>query len=173
LFRRSLTGSSGLPLFWNGDNDATFSQDNGLPTVVTAGLSAGLGGISLWVSDLGGYSKKARYQGDDVLFARRTEYAAFSPGMEVMSQMNLGPWDYGEEALRIFRRYSGLHMSLFPCRYAAAQERARNGLPLMRALGFHQCELEERFCIGLELNPAVHLLTFLNDLFNVFSVSTH
>ena len=135
LFQRSgTTGSLGLPLFWAGDNGGTFSPENGLPTVVTAGLSAGMSGISLWMSDLGGYNKKARYAGDDVLFARWTQYSAFSPGMEVMSGMNLGPWDYGDEALAIFRRYSVLHMSLFPYRYAAAQQSARDGLPMMRAL---------------------------------------
>jgi alpha-D-xyloside xylohydrolase len=135
MFQRSGTvGSQMLPLFWSGDNDATFSAYNGLPTVVTAGLNAGMSGISLWMSDLGGYNKSARTAGDDVLFARWAQYSAFSPGMEVMSAMNLGPWDYGEEALRIFRTYSILHMSLFPYRYAAAQESARNGLPLMRSL---------------------------------------
>ncbi len=135
LFQRSGTiGSHTMPFFWGGDNDATFSTENGLPTVVTAGLNAGLSGISLWMSDLGGYNKSARYDGDNILFARWTEYSALSPGMEVMSQMNLGPWDYGFEALRIFRLYSVLHMSLFPYRYAAAQESARNGLPMMRAL---------------------------------------
>ncbi len=135
LFQRSgTTGGAMLPFFWSGDNDATFSVENGLPTVVTAGLNAGMSGISLWMSDLGGYNKKVRTAGDDILFARWTEYSAFSPGMEVMSGMNLGPWDYGDEALRIFRQYSVLHMSLFPYRYAAAQESARNGLPMMRAL---------------------------------------
>jgi alpha-D-xyloside xylohydrolase len=135
MFQRSGTvGSHMLPLFWSGDNDATFSPNNGLPTVVTAGLNAGMSGISLWVSDLGGYNKSTRTPGDDVLFCRWTQYSAFSPGMEVMSSMNLGPWDYGEEALRIFRMYSVLHMSLFPYRYAAAQESARTGLPMMRAL---------------------------------------
>jgi alpha-D-xyloside xylohydrolase len=135
LFQRSgTTGSHMLPLFWGGDNDATFSPENGLPTVVTAGLNAGMSGISLWMSDLGGYNKKARFAGDDVLFARWTEYSALSPGMEVMSGMNLGPWDYGDAALEIFRRYSVLHMSLFPYRYAAAQQSARDGLPMMRAL---------------------------------------
>ena len=44
-----------LPLFWSGDNDATFSTENGLPTVVTAGLNAGMSGISLWMSDLEQY----------------------------------------------------------------------------------------------------------------------
>ena len=135
LFQRSGTiGSHALPLFWSGDNDASFSTANGLPTVVTAGLNAGMSGLSLWISDLGGYNRSARSPGDAVLFSRWTQYSALSPGMEVMSGMNLGPWDYGEEALRIFRTYSVLHMSLFPYRYAAAQESARNGLPMMRAL---------------------------------------
>jgi alpha-D-xyloside xylohydrolase len=146
LFQRSGTvGSHMLPFFWGGDNDATFSTENGLPTVVTAGLNAGMSGISLWMTDLGGYIKHERYDGDNVLFARWTEYSALSPGMEVMSSMNLGPWDYGFEALRIFRVYSVLHMSLFPYRYAAAQESARNGLPMMRALVLmHQDDPEAR-----------------------------
>lgn len=134
LQRSGTTGSHMLPMFWSGDNDATFSTENGLPTVITAGLNAGMSGVSLWVSDLGGYNKRRRFPGDDQLFVRWTQYSALSPGMEVMSGMNLGPWDYGAEALRIFREYSTLHMSLFPYRYAAAQESARNGLPMMRAL---------------------------------------
>jgi alpha-D-xyloside xylohydrolase len=88
----------------------------------------------MWMSDTGGYNKTARRDPDPVLFSRWTEYSAFSPGMEVMSSYNFGPWDYGEDALKIFREYSVLHMSLFPYRYAAAQESARNGLPMMRSL---------------------------------------
>jgi len=146
LFQRSGTvGSHMIPFFWSGDNDSTFSTANGLPTVVTAGLNAGISGISLWVSDLSGYNKSARYSGDDVLFARWTEYSAFSPGMELMNGMNLGPWDYGDEALRIFRKYSVLFMSLFPYRYAAAQVSARSGLPMMRALALmHQDDADAR-----------------------------
>jgi len=146
LFQRSGTvGSQMLPLFWAGDNDASFSTANGLPTVVTAGLNAGMSGISLWMSDLGGYNKTRRTAGDDVVFVRWTQYSALSPGMEVMSGMNLGPWDYGEEALRLFRRYSVLHMSLFPYRYAAALESRRSGLPMMRALALmHQDDRDAR-----------------------------
>ena len=135
LFQRSgTTGSHMLPFFWGGDNDASFSTVNGLPTVVTAGLNAGMSGISLWMSDLGGYNKTARRDPDPVLFSRWTEYSAFSPGMEVMSSYNFGPWDYGDEAGKIFRRYSVLYMSMLPYRYAAAQESARTGLPMMRSL---------------------------------------
>jgi alpha-D-xyloside xylohydrolase len=146
LFQRSgTTGSHMLPFFWGGDNDASFSTTNGLPTVLTAGLNAGMSGISMWMSDTGGYNKTARRDPDPVLFARWTEYSALSPGMEVMSSYNFGPWDYGDEALRIFRSYSLLHMSLFPYRYAAAQESARSGLPLMRSLLLmHQDDPEAR-----------------------------
>ena len=135
LFQRSgTTGSHMLPFFWGGDNDASFSPVNGLPTVVTAGLNAGISGIAMWMSDTGGYNKTARKDPDPVLFSRWTEYSAFSPGMEVMSSYNFGPWDYGDQALKIFRQYSVLHMSLFPYRYAAAQEASRTGMPLMRPL---------------------------------------
>lgn len=135
LFSRSgSVGSHDIPFIWAGDNESNFGQENGLPGVVRAGLNAGLSGISLWTSDLGGYEKGRRTPGDDVPFVRWTEFSAFSPVMEVHSDINLGPWDYGARALDIFRRYSRLHMSLFPYRYAAAQESARNGMPIMRAL---------------------------------------
>ncbi|HEX4561352.1 MAG TPA: TIM-barrel domain-containing protein [Gemmatimonadales bacterium] len=135
LFSRSgSVGSHDLPFIWAGDNQADFSRDNGLPSVVIAGLNAGLSGVSLWTSDLGGYEKSQRTPGDDTVFVRWTEFSAFSPVMEVHSSINLGPWDYGQQALDIFRQYSRLHMSLFPYRYAAAQESHRTGMPVMRAL---------------------------------------
>ena len=134
LMRSGSVGNHDLPFFWAGDNESNFGTENGLPSVVLAGLNAGLSGVALWTSDLGGYEKDARTPGDDVLFTRWTEFSAFSPVMQVHSAINLGPWDYGETALDIFRRYSRLHMSLFPYRFAAAQESARTGLPIMRAL---------------------------------------
>ena len=148
LLARSVTvGANGIGFLWGGDNEASFSPLNGLPTAVTAGLGAGLSGMPLWTADLGGYlatpdTPNAR------LLERWTEYAAFSPLMEVMSSKNIGPWDFdansksgdangppgSHEALDIYRKYAVLHMSLFPYRYAAAQEAAQSGMPLMRAL---------------------------------------
>ena len=141
LLARSVTvGANGIGFLWGGDNEASFSPLNGLPTVVTAGLGAGLSGMPLWTADLGGYlatpdTPNAR------LLERWTEYAAFSPIMEVMSSKNIGPWDFdangpagSHEAFDIYRKYAVLHMSLFPYRYAAAQEAAHTGMPPMRAL---------------------------------------
>ena len=140
LARSATVGANGIGFLWGGDNEASFSPLNGLPTVVTAGLGAGLSGMPLWTADLGGYlampdTPNAR------LLERWTEYAAFSPLMEVMSSKNIGPWDFdangpagSHEALDVYRKYAVLHMSLFPYRYAAAQQAAKTGMPPMCAL---------------------------------------
>ena len=134
LFIRSATvGNQNLAVLWGGDNESNFSPENGLPTVVTAGLGAGISGMALWTADLGGYLTP-KSPPDPRLFMRWTEYSAFSPTMELLSTSNRGPWDYGEEAGNNYRKYAVLHMSLFPYRYAAAQEAARTGMPIMRAL---------------------------------------
>jgi alpha-D-xyloside xylohydrolase len=141
LFARSVTvGANGIGFLWGGDNEASFSPLNGLPSVVTAGLGAGLSGMPLWAADLGGYEGL-----DDTpnarLLERWTEVAAFSPLMEVMSSKNISPWNFdsksapgSHEALDVYRKYAVLHMSLFPYRYAAAEEAAKTGMPIMRAL---------------------------------------
>ena len=141
LFSRSVTvGANGIGFLWGGDNEASFSPLNGLPTVVTAGLGAGMSGMPLWTADLGGYLGIADTPNARLL-ERWTEYAAFSPLMEVMSSKNIGPWDFdangpagSHEALDIYRKYAVLNMSLFPYRYAAAQEAAKTGMPILRAL---------------------------------------
>jgi alpha-D-xyloside xylohydrolase len=144
LFARSVTvGANGIGFLWGGDNEASFSPLNGLPTVVTAGLGAGLSGMPLWAADLGGYLGVADTPNAHLL-ERWTEYAAFSPVMEVMSSKNISPWNFdangppgSHEALDVYRKFSVLHMSLFPYRYAAAQEAAKDGMPIMRALALN------------------------------------
>ena len=139
LFARSVTtGANGIGFLWGGDNEASFSPENGLPSVVTAAISAGLSGMPLWGSDIGGYLKRPDTP-NPLLLERWTEFAAFSPMMEVMSSANIVPWTFdsktgGTAALDIYRKFAILHMSMFPYRYAAAQEAAKTGLPLIRAL---------------------------------------
>ncbi len=140
VFARSVTtGANGLGFLWAGDNEASFSQLNGLPTVVTAGISAGLSGMPLWACDLGGYLKQPDTP-NAALLERWTEFSAFTPTMEVMSSANLTPWTFdansksGTPALDTYRKFAVLHMSLFPYRYAAAQQAALTGMPMMRAL---------------------------------------
>ncbi|ADW70650.1 TIM-barrel domain-containing protein [Granulicella tundricola] len=141
LFARSVSaGANGIGLLWGGDNEASFSKDNGLPSVVTAGLGAGLSAMPLWASDTGGYLGLPDTP-NPLLLQRWTEYSAFSPAMEVMSTRNIVPWTFDTNspagttpALDTYKKFVILHMSLFPYRYAAAQQAATAGQPIMRAL---------------------------------------
>ena len=163
IFGRSVTtGANGLGFLWAGDNQASFSTANGLPTVVTAGISAGLSGMPLWACDLGGYLSQPDTP-NPTLLQRWTEFSAFTPTMEVISSANITPWTFDSQpeprapglasetsdpqtsnpaaaaphptpALDTYRKFAILHMSLFPYRYAAAQQAAATGMPLIRAL---------------------------------------
>ena len=141
LFARSVTtGANGIGFLWGGDNEASFSIDNGLPTVVTAGISAGLSGLPLWGADIGGYLRQPDTP-NPLLLQRWIEFAAFSPMMEVMSSANVVPWTFDQNspaghtpALDTYRKFVILHMSMFPYRYAAAQQAVKTGAPILRAL---------------------------------------
>lgn len=149
LARSVSTGAIGLGFLWGGDNTANFGVENGLPTVVMAGLNAGMSGMPLWTADLGGYLNSPTAN-DPMRLARWTEFAAFSPTMELLTSRNLQPWMWdahtegsgadtstihgGTKLLDLYRRYAVLHMTLFPYRYAAAQAVAATGMPLLRSL---------------------------------------
>ncbi len=130
LYARSVTqGANGIGFLWAGDNESSFSVENGLPTAVMAGLNAGMSGMPLWTADLGGYLKTATTP-DPVVEARWTEFASMTPTMEILSQANTQPWNWdktGTQALDIYRKYAVLHMSLFPYRYAAARGGGEDG----------------------------------------------
>ena len=134
LFARSVTaGANGIGFLWGGDNEASFSPLNGLPTRGDRGAGRGPErtcrcGPPTW-ADTEGLPDTPNAR----LLERWTEYAAFSPVMEVMSSKNISPWNFdsngpagSHEALDIYRKYAVLHMSLFPYRYAAAQQAAKH-----------------------------------------------
>ena len=163
IFGRSVTtGANGLGFLWAGDNEADFSQLNGLPTVVTAGISAGLSGMPLWACDLGGYLKQPDTP-NATLLERWTEFSAFTPTMEVMSSANLTPWTFdrnskaGTPALDTYRKFAVLHMSLFPYRFAAAQQAALAGVPIMRGMVLdyqddpHARAIQDEYLFGPDL----------------------
>ncbi len=131
LFARSgFTGTQAQPFCWAGDNEASFSFENGLPSVVLAGQNAALSGLPFWGHDIAGYIGRP----DKELFIRWTQFGALSPLMQVHMTSNLGPWDFDEETLAIYRKFAKLHTSLFPYIFDAAQEANRRGMPIIRPM---------------------------------------
>jgi alpha-D-xyloside xylohydrolase len=153
LFARSgFTGCQTFPAHWPGDNEPNFGG-NGLPSVIVAGLSAAMSGYAIWGHDVGGYQdshfgQSAAQRAE--LFTRWTQFACFSPIMQMHRQVHAQkkgdfvaglteelrqyPWGYGEEALANYQFFARLHTRLFPYIYSYAKEASTLGLPILRPL---------------------------------------
>ena len=130
ISRCGFTGTGQYPFGWAGDNQATWSFDNGLPGVILAAQNAALSGQPFWGCDIAGYIGDASPE----LFIRWTQFAAFTPLMMVHMQSNKGPWDYGDKALDIYRTFAKLHTRLYPYINAAAHEATEKGMPIIRPM---------------------------------------
>jgi len=130
ISRCGFTGTGQYPFGWAGDNEASFSFENGLPGVILAAQNASLSGLPFWGCDIAGYIGDATPE----LFIRWTQFAAFTPLMMVHMQSNKGPWDYGPKALDVYRTFARLHTRLFPYLDNAAHEAAELGKPIIRPM---------------------------------------
>ncbi|MGE0481795.1 MAG: glycoside hydrolase family 31 protein [Phycisphaerae bacterium] len=169
LSRSGFAGMQQYPFCWAGDNDASFSFDNGLPTAILAGQTAALSGIVYWGSDIAGYSGTPTKE----LFIRWAQFGAFSPLMMIHMTSNLGAWDFDAETLDIYRAFAKLHTRLYPYLRCCAGQAATTGLPIIRpmALAFPDdpTAAEQRFqyLFGDELlvapmfQPGAHRAVYL------------
>lgn len=126
--RSGWAGSQKYPVQWGGDAHATWE---GMAFSLRGGLGYCSSGVPLWTSDIGGfYGPKP----DPELYIRWLEFGTFCPLMRLHGTTPREPWDFGDEAMAIYRRYAALRYELLPYLYAAAEEAMRTGIPVMRPL---------------------------------------
>jgi sulfoquinovosidase len=139
--RAGYTGTSAhAPLTWAGDQLVNWSRDDGLATVIAAGLSLGLSGIGHTHADIGGYTTVAWIRRSKELFMRWAELAAFTPVMRTHEGNRPDAnwqFDSDEETLAHFARMSQIHVALADYLRQAEEEYQRDGTPLMRHLWLH------------------------------------
>jgi alpha-D-xyloside xylohydrolase len=129
----SRSGSPGTqafsPVLWGADQAHDWSRDQGLPSAVTAGITAGMSGYSTWGPDIlsDGTLKE--------LWLRWAEFGALTPVMRdhVWSkpQFSVNLW-YDAETRALFKKYAVLHSTLLPYFATYAQQAHRTGVPIMR-----------------------------------------
>ncbi|MBE7004979.1 MAG: alpha-glucosidase, partial [Ruminococcaceae bacterium] len=68
-------------LLWAGDQCVDWSEDDGLPSVITSALTLGMSGFGLQCSDIGGYTTLFHLKRDEELLLRWLEFACFTPVM--------------------------------------------------------------------------------------------
>lgn len=119
------------PMLWGGDQQHNWLRDLGLPSVVTAGITAGMSGYSTWGPDIlsDGFDRE--------LWMRWAEFGALSPVMRdhCWSQppFSVNLW-HDPGTIALFRKYAILHSSLLPYFATYAAEAHRTGVPIMRHL---------------------------------------
>ncbi|HEX6784416.1 MAG TPA: alpha-glucosidase [Sphingomicrobium sp.] len=128
------------PLLWAGDQCVDFSRHDGINTVITAALSAGLVGNAYSHGDCGGYTSVLGKVRTEELLMRWCELAAFAPVMRTHEgnrpDDNLQV-DSSPRLLECFASWSRVHKALAPYVRCLSDEAAATGLPVQRALFLH------------------------------------
>ncbi len=110
-----------------GDIQANFF---GMRSALRAGLNAAACGFSTWGADAGGYAGWP----DPEVYNRWTEWATFCPLMRFHGTTPREPWEYGEDAVVIYRKHAWLRENLIPYIEACARQAHQEGSCLMRPM---------------------------------------
>lgn len=148
------------PLLWAGDQSVDFTRHDGIGTVITAALSAGLVGNAYSHSDCGGYTSLLGNVRTAELMERWCELGAFAPVMR--SHEGNRPddnlqYDSTPELLACFARWSRVHAHLAPYVRTLCDEAVAAGLPAQRPLFLHYPDdpalytVQDQFLYGADL----------------------
>lgn len=151
FMRAGFTGVQAYcPLLWAGDQSVDFSRHDGIGTVITAALSAGLVGNAYSHSDVGGYTSLHGNIRTEELMQRWFELGAFTPVMRTHEgnrpDDNL-QIDSTPDLLSSFARWSRVHAALAPLVRLLCGEATATGLPAQRALFLHYPDDRETYTI--------------------------
>jgi alpha-glucosidase len=141
FMRAGFSGVQGhCPLLWAGDQSVDFTRHDGIGTVITGALSAGLVGNAYSHSDCGGYTSLHGNVRTVELMQRWCELAAFTPVMR--SHEGNRPddnlqYDSTDELLACFAQWSRVHAHLAPYVRTLCDEAVASGLPAQRPLFLH------------------------------------
>ncbi|MDR8392727.1 DUF4968 domain-containing protein [Aliifodinibius sp. S!AR15-10] len=130
LTREGYAGIQRYPYIWAGDWPSEWQY---FEPVIRAGLNIGISGVGYWSHNMGGFEHKA----DPELYIRWSQFGMFSPMAHVFGMDHPGykePWNYGQEAQRIFKKYDRMRYRFIPYIYSEAWEMHNTGMPMMRAL---------------------------------------
>jgi alpha-glucosidase len=148
------------PLLWAGDQSVDFTRHDGIGTVITAALSAGLVGNAYSHSDCGGYTSLHGNIRTEELMLRWCELAAFAPVMR--SHEGNRPddnlqYDTTPALLACFARWSRVHAHLASYVRHLCDEAQATGLPAQRPLFLHYPDdpalwtVQDQFLYGADL----------------------
>lgn len=125
--RGGCAGSQKWCANFSGDQAAEFY---GLKQQLSSALTLGLCGISAWGGDLAGYENKP----EPDVFIRGIQFSAFQPLMRAHGTRTRCPWDFGDKAAEVYKKYYNLRENIVDKLYSSAISAHKTGLPMMQAM---------------------------------------
>lgn len=158
FFRSGHVGSQRLAsIVWAGDQETSFDEDDGLPTVIPIGLGLSASGFFLFTHDVAGYQSGNAPTATKELFFRWTTLGAFTPVMRTHHGTHArGNWNLrsDEETTAHWKRWAEVHVRLYPYVRGLARRFLDEGRPLWIPSGLLfpddpvQWALKDQFFLG-------------------------
>lgn len=159
-------------LLWAGDQSVDFSRHDGIGTVIVAALSAGICGMGLTHSDIGGYTSLFGNIRTKELFLRWAEMCVFSMVMRT-HEGNRPDENYqfydDEDGIAQMARLTDIYTMLKPYLKELSHINALTGIPAQRPLFIHyeddkNCYDEQsEYLLGEELLAAPVIMEGVNE----------
>lgn len=132
---------------WSGDQHNTWA---GLKMQLSAGLSIGTSGFSIWGTDLGGLDGEISNE----IYNRALTFCLFMPTMRTGGNKTKLPTEFSAQLQNNFKQSYWLRESLVNKLYSSAIDSHTDGLPMMKAMGLafpddlslYEIEHEYLFC---------------------------
>lgn len=166
IFQMTRSAYAGLQRYTFGwTNDSGNGNDvlqgwNQLENQVAVGISAGLGGIPFWTTDISGYCGDITdYDAMGELYTRWMQFGIFCPLSRAHHEGDnaVEPWMFGDAVEKNSKRAIELKYQLFPYLYTYSRKAHDSGLPITRGLFMEYPEdkiaasIDNQFLFGEEI----------------------
>jgi alpha-glucosidase len=166
IFQMTRSAFAGLQRYtfgWTNDsgNGSNVLEGWGqLENQVAVGISAGLGGIPFWTTDISGYCGDITdRQAMGELYTRWMQFGIFCPLSRAHHEGDnaVEPWTFGETVEKNSKSAIELKYQLFPYLYTYSRKAHDTGLPITRGLfmeypgDVHAAKIDNQFIFGEEL----------------------
>ena len=133
ITRACYAGSQKYATCWTGDNHSIWAH---LQMAIPQLCNLGMSGMPFAGTDIGGFGSDTTEE----LLLRWVQVGCFSPlfrNHSAMGTRRQEPWQFGNRAVEIYRKYVKLRYRWIPYFYDLFCEEERTGAPIMRPLVFH------------------------------------
>ncbi len=129
VFARSATaGGQQYPVHWGGDSEPTFVS---MAETLRGGLSLAMSGFGYWSHDMGGFEGTP----EDEVFIRWFPFGMLTTHSRLHGSHSYRvPWNYGDTAVEVARRFIAFKNRLMPYLGTHARAVTAEGTPVMRPM---------------------------------------